>query len=333
MNDNNDFVNKIIVKLDGIVDDDNLKRIYNELVVLCNDYNIEKKCTEVGMYKGYLPEWYKIYFVSKKIEGMSNGSLQLYNLRLNDFFMTVNKNADDITPNDIRVYLYMFQQQRNVKNSTVANLRCIIHSFFEWSANEGYCKSNPCRSIGNIKYAKKPRSPLSDMNLERVRDVELSVRNRALLEFIYSTGCRVSEAEHVNISDVDFEKGEVLLFGKGSKYRKSYLSAKAELALKKYLAIRTDDNPALFVYDRRPYGRLQKAGIENIFRNIREKSGIQVEFYPHILRHTTATNCLSRGMELSEIQQMLGHANINTTMIYAKTNTSDVKHDHSKYII
>ena len=180
--------------------------------------------------------------------------------------------------------------------------RTIIHSFLEWAANEQYIGSNPCRSIRPIKYERPKRNPLTAI-------------------------------ERVNIADVDFHKKEVLLFGKGNKHRISYINARAELALKKYLEIREDDNPALFVSERKPHDRIKKAAIEKRVRQLGEMSGIGRRVYPHLIRHTTATDGLFRGMPVEEVQKLLGHVNITTTMIYAEVSEENTKNDHKKYIV
>ena len=267
-----------------------------------SEYDIRKKSTEVAIYEGYLPECYEVFFVTRKIEGMSMKSLELYNMVLKHFFYCLNKKIEKITTNDIRVYLYKVQQERRLSNATLDSRRTIIHSFLEWAANEQYIGSNPCRSIRPIKYERPKRNPLTAI-------------------------------ERVNIADVDFHKKEVLLFGKGNKHRISYINARAELALKKYLEIREDDNPALFVSERKPHDRIKKAAIEKRVRQLGEMSGIGRRVYPHLIRHTTATDGLFRGMPVEEVQKLLGHVNITTTMIYAEISEENTKNDHKKYIV
>lgn len=175
---------------------------------------------------------------------------------------------------------------------------------------------------------------MSQLDLEKVRLACRTKREKAIVEMLYSTGCRVTELERLNISDVNFETKEVTLFGKGSKHRTSYLNAKAEVALKDYLSSRTDDNPALFVYDRKPYGRLKKAGIEFIIRKMMERtSGVTTHVTPHIFRHTTATTALDRGMSIVDVSRLLGHTRVETTMEYITTNSDSVKNNHHNCIV
>ena len=154
------------------------------------------------------------------------------------------------------------------------------------------------------------------------------------MEVLYSTGCRVTELERLNISDVNFETKEVYLFGKGDKHRTSYLNAKAEVALKDYLDERTDDNPALFVYDRKPHGRLKKSGIEFLIRKMMKRtSGVTTHVTPHVFRHTTATTALDRGMSIVDVSRLLGHRRLDTTMEYITANSNSVKSNHQNYVI
>ena len=296
------FVDEFMVRLSELIPDELLRIVYKELTIHTADYEIRKKSTEVVIYEGYLPECYEIFFVTRKIEGMSMKSLELYNMVLKHFFYCLNKKIEEITTNDIRVYLYKVQQERQLSNATLDSRRTIIHSFLEWAANEQYIGSNPCRSIRPIKYERPKRNPLTAI-------------------------------ERVNIADVDFHKKEVLLFGKGNKHRISYINARAELALKKYLEIREDDNPALFVSERKPHDRIKKAAIEKRVRQLGEMSGIGRRVYPHLIRHTTATDGLFRGMPVEEVQKLLGHVNITTTMIYAEVSEENTKNDHKKYIV
>ena len=327
------FVNEFMAVLSNKLTEDALSIVYQSLTLFVSNYEISERNTEVVPYTGYLPECYEAYFVTRKIEGMSMKSLELYNLVLKDFFFKLNKEISKISTNDIRVYLYKNQQERNLSNSTLDTKRTIIHAFFEWAANEGYIGSNPCRNIKPIKYERPKRKPLTGIELEKVRNACDNLKDKALLELFYSTGCRVTEMERLDISDIDFQTKEVLLFGKGDKHRISYLNAKAEIAIKNYLDSRNDNEEALFVSDRKPYGRLKKPAIEKRIRVLGEKSGIGRRLYPHLIRHTTATDGLDRGMPVEEVQQILGHVNIATTMIYAEVSRANVKTNHRKCIV
>lgn len=327
------FVNGFISKLYGKVSDEILKVVLNELYVYVGDYDFSKKETAIGPYTGYLPECFKVYFVSRKIEGLSDKTLKLYHMYLNDFFFRTNKRLEEITANDIRVYLYMVQQERKISNRTLDSRRSALHAFFEWAANEGYIGKNPCRAIKVIKYERKQRESLTAIELEKVRMACETIREKALVEFLYSTGARVTEACTIKITDVDFEKGEVMLFGKGNKHRKSYMSAKCVLYLTEYLKSRLDESEYLFVSLRKPYKHLKKAGMEKIIKNLGIRSEIGRDLFPHLFRHTIATDMLQKSVPITDVQRMLGHEDINTTMVYAKVRDEDVKNNHRKYIM
>ena len=235
--------------------------------------------------------------------------------------------------NDVKAYLYNFQKTRNVSNRTLDSVRSILSSFFSWASAEGYLEKNIMISVKPIKYRRKQRGSLDDYELEKLRSACDTIRDEALVEFLYSTECRVSELVNVNKEDVNIKDGEVTLIGKGDKERKSYLTAHASLALQEYLKSRDDDNDALFVSKVKPHNRLKKGAIEKIIGELGVKAGIDKKVYPHLIRHTTATMGLQHGMDVTEIQKMLGHANIETTMIYAEVNQNDVKTSHKKYII
>ena len=327
------FVKEFMTKICGLISDADLRIVYQQLSVYVAEYEISPRNTEIVPYEGYLPPCYKIFFVTRKIEGMSVKSLEQYDLVLRDFFYAANKSLEEITTNDIRLYLYNTQQVRNISNRTLNGRRSIIHSFMEWAANEGYIGNNPCRSIHRIKFEKKERQPLSGIELEMVREACETIRDKAIVEMFYSTGCRVTEMERLDITDIDFQRKEVRLFGKGDKHRTSYLNAKAELAVRNYLATRDDGNPALYVSDRAPHQRLKKAAIEKRVRQLGEKSGIGRRLYPHLFRHTMATDGLDRGMPVEEVQQILGHVDVATTMIYAQVSRVNVKNNHRRCIV
>lgn len=327
------FAKDFMVRLDGKVSNEDMATILQELQMFTSNYDIQKKETNIVLYDDQLPDCYKVYMVAKKLEGLSEGTLKTYDLYLKDFLMSVNKSISSITTDDIRIYLYNFQKNRHVGNRSLDGRRLVINTFFQWCTDEGYITQNPCRQIRPIKYESKLREPLTGIEMELIRDACRTYREKAIIELFYSTGCRVSELVTLNKDDIDFRKGEVHLFGKGNKHRLSYINAKAEVALKKYLFTRKDDNEALFVSERKPYNRIKKTGVEKIVREIGERSEIGRRVYPHLIRHTTATDALERGMNVAEVQKILGHEKLDTTMIYAKVCQENVKYDHKRFIV
>lgn len=326
--------NDLLVMLDKNVDADMLRKLETQIEIILSDYEVEERKTEIIPYGSDIPETVETYIVSKKISGLSDKTLYLYLMVLTDFFRTVQKKPEKVSVSDIRIYLYRYQKEHGISNRTLDCRRTIICGYFNWMAAEEYICKNPAINIEPIKYERKHKKAMTQLDLEKVRASCETKREKAIVEVLYSTGCRVTELERLNISDVNFETKEVTLFGKGSKHRISYLNAKAEVALKEYLDERTDDNPALFVYDRKPYGRLKKSGIEFMIRHMMKRvSGVTTHVTPHVFRHTTATTALDRGMNIVDVSRLLGHRRVETTMEYITTNSNSVKSNHQNYVI
>ncbi len=328
------FKNDLLLLLNTYVDTETLMEIDQKLNIMLSDYEIESRKTDVVVYEYQIPSSVEIYIVSKKIAGLSDKTLYLYKIVLEDFFHTVQKEPERVSANDIRIYLYKYQKEHGISNRTLDCRRTILCSYFGWMASEEYLDKNPAINIAPIKYERKHKKPMTQLELEKIRLACKTDREHAIIEVLYSTGCRVSELEHLNISDVNFETKEIVLFGKGDKHRISYLNAKAEVALKKYISTRTDGNPALFVYDRKPYSRLKKSGIELIVKKMMERTtGISTHVTPHIFRHTTVSTAIERGMNIVEVSKLVGHSKIETTMEYVTTNLDSIKNNHQKCII
>lgn len=330
------FANEFVSKLDGKISDEALRTVLQELQVFASNYDINQRETHVVPYQSNVPDCYRVYMVAKKIEGMSPESMKTYNFYLTDFFEHINRPFEQVTTNDIRIYLYETQKRTGVSNRTLDGKRLVINTFMDWCWKEGYIPNNPCASIKPIKFEEKPREPLSNMELEIVRDACENYRDKAIIELFYSTGCRLSEMVNLKISDIDFTSKEVHLFGKGSKHRTSYLNAKAEYMLKKYFELeRPKDSisDSVFVIFRKPYNGMQKGSIYARVKAIQKRSGIERSLFPHLLRHTMATTALNRGMNVAEVKEILGHEKLDTTMIYAKISHDSVKFNHKRYII
>ena len=329
------FKNDFLVQLQNRkFDQDQVRTILNCLDVVAYNYDISKKQTEIVEYGDQIPELVKTYIVCKKIDGLSEQTLYNYHMHLKNFFMYIRKDPQNITANDIRIFLYKYQEIHKITNRSLDKIRQVISGFFQWAQDEEYIQKNPAKSINQIKYESKPRQALSQIELEYIRRSCKTLRESAMIEVLYSTGCRVSELSGLKISDVDFTEKKVHLFGKGKKHRFSYLNAKAEVALKEYLETRKDSCEYLFVTERKPIKNLNKEAIEKIVRNISKRTfGEEKKVTPHIFRHTTATTAMKNGMPIQSIQLMLGHSKIDTTMIYAHTDESMVKYEHEKSVI
>lgn len=327
------FTKRFVTKLYGKVPNEVLETVIKELSIHVEDYDIEERETALSPCTTLLMECYQAFIVSKKIEGISDNSLKTYNYYMQDFIENIFKPLENISTNDIRIYLYNLQKRRHVGNRSLDSRRVVIGSFFNYCVQEGYIQNNPCSKIGNIKFEQIPRKPLTDVEIELLRSACKTYREKAIVEVLYSTGCRVTELINLNKSDVSFQDKEVLLYGKGNKKRISFINAKAEVALKKYLFTRTDSEDALFVTERKPCKRLSKNSVEAIIKALGKRANLQRPIYPHLIRHTTATDALNRGMEITTLQKFLGHSDIKVTTIYAKVNQDVVKHEHKKYIV
>ena len=330
------FANEFVSKLDGKISDEALRTVLQELQVFTSNYDISQRETHVVPYQSNAPDCYRVYMVAKKIEGMSPESMKTYNFYLTDFFEHINRPFEQVTTNDIRIYLYETQKRTGVSNRTLDGKRLVINTFMDWCWKEGYIPNNPCASIKPIKFEEKPREPLSNMELEIVRDACENYRDKAMIELFYSTGCRLSEMVNLKISDIDFASKEVHLFGKGSKHRTSYLNAKAEYMLKKYFELERSKESisgSVFVIFRKPYNGMHKGAIYARVKAIQKRSGIERSLFPHLLRHTMATDALNRGMNVAEVKEILGHEKLDTTMIYAKISHDSVKFNHGRYIV
>lgn len=302
---------------------------------VASKYEFNKRTMEIAVRVNEMPDCAKIYLVVKKMAGLSDTTLSNYKILLDVFFREIGKMPDQITTNDVRIFLFAYQKKRGISSRTLDAYRADIARFFAWAHNEGYIPSDPCKSLTPIKFEEVPRQALSQIELEYLRRACTSLRDVAILETFYSTGCRVSELAIMTKDDVNWRERTVHVFGKGRKHRTTFINAKAEVALKEYLDSRDDDSNYLFVSTRKPIRPLNKDSIEDIVRQIsnRAYNDIGRKVTPHILRHTTATTALQRGMPVEDISKLLGHESIETTMIYAKTSLDTVQAGHRKHVV
>ena len=238
---------------------------------------------------------------------------------------------DNITTDDLRKYLGDYKRNNNASKTTIDNIRRVLSSFFSWLEDEDYILKNPVRRIHKIKTGKVVKEVLSDENFENLRDVCSNIRDLAMIELLASTGIRVGELVNLNIEDVLFNERECVVLGKGDSERIVYFDAKTKIHLLKYLESREDDNSALFVSFKKPYNRLGINGVERRIRELGHEANIK-KVHPHKFRRTMATNAIDKGMPIEQVQKLLGHVQIDTTMQYAMVNQSNVKIAHRKYI-
>lgn len=297
-----------------------------------SSYQISRNTTALIVYEE-IPDAVRLYIAAKSVENVARGTLSNYYHALRHLFAAMHYPLEKITTNDIRLYLHQYKQTRNVKDATLDGLRVIFNGFFEWCLDEGIISKNPVRRISPIRQPDPQRLPLNALELEKVRSVCQTLREKALVDFLYSTACRVSECCAMNRENVNFTDHTVRIeHGKGDKARTTFLNAEAEISLQAYLAVRQDDNPALFVSSRGKHGRLGVKAIQNEVAKIVARADISVHVTPHIFRHTAASLALQRGMPVEQVQRFLGHAKIQTTLRYAKVLDADVKASHQRCI-
>ena len=301
------------------------------MYIILNNYEIEDRKTEIAVYNQEEDHrMYNMFFVSKKVSRLSMETLNYYGYVLQRFFHEIQKDIKNIDTNDIRYYLAERAMRDGISKVTQDNELRVLKSFFNWQQEEGYLQHSPARKIAKIKQDYRIKKPYSEIELEKLRRETRNKRDLAIIDVLYSTGCRVSEIVKANREDINGD--EFIVYGKGGKERIVYLNPKAILTLSEYLHTREDDNEALFVHLRRPHGRLKKEGIESMICELGKRAGVK-KAHPHRFRRTVATNALNRGMPMEEVQQLLGHNDIQTTSIYAKSTQANVKTDHKKYVV
>jgi len=272
-----------------------------------------------------------MFIAAKKVEGCSEKTLIYYETTLKKMINIIKKNIENINTDDIRLYLSNFKEENNSSKVTIDNIRRIFSSFFSWLEDEDYIAKNPIRRIHRIKTGRTVKEVLTDESLEILRDNCKSVRDLAIIELLISTGIRVGELVNLNINDINFHERECIVFGKGESEREVYFDAKTKIHLMKYINQRNDNNPALFVSLNNPHDRLGIGGVETMLRKLGRKLDIN-KVHPHKFRRTLATNAIDKGMPIEQVQKLLGHVQIDTTMQYAMVNQNNVKIAHRKFI-
>ena len=257
--------------------------------------------------------------------------MKYYKATIRKMLSVLDISVTHITTEDLRQYLSDYQTINNCSKSNIDNIRRIMSTFFSWLEDESYILKSPVRRIHKIKTPKTVKETYSDENLEILRDNASNIRDLAMIDLLASTGMRVGELVKLNIEDIDFDNRECIVFGKGSKERPVYFDARTKIHLKNYLDSRNDTNPALFVSLLNPHNRLAISGVEIRLRELGRKLGIK-KVHPHKFRRTLATRAIDKGMPVEQVQQLLGHTKIDTTMQYAMVNQNNVKISHQKYI-
>ena len=320
--------------------EEKLVNILNQMAEYLNISQM-KKLQEVLLKNLAQPETTKVettndtylqmFLDAKKIEGCSERTLQYYRVTVEKMFQMLKTPVRKITTEEIRTYLSEYQKINNCGKSTIDNIRRNISSFFSWLEEEDYILKSPMRRIHKIKTKTVVKNVITDEGIEKLRDNCKEIRDLAMIDLLYSTGIRVGELVNLNIDDIDLEGRECVVYGKGDKERKVYFDAKAKVHLKEYILSRNDQNSALFVTLDSPHDRLKISGVEIRLRQLGRSLELD-RIHPHKFRRTMATRAIDKGMPIEQVQRILGHSQIDTTMQYAMVNQSNVKSSHQKYM-
>lgn len=317
-------ISNIINDMSGVLDIAQMKKLQEVLIARLSITQTEERENDNNSYL-------EMFLTAKRIEGCSERTLEYYKSTIRTMLNKVNIPVRKMTTEILREYLSQYQGINNCGKVTIDNVRRNLSSFFSWLEEEDYILKSPIRRIHKVKTRKVVKEVISDENLEQLRDGCGERRDLAIIDILTSTGIRVGELVNLNISDLNFAERECIVYGKGDKERKVYFDARTKLHIQNYLAERTDDNSALFVSLNAPYQRLQISGVEVRLRELGRQLQIN-NIHPHKFRRTMATKAIDKGMPIEQVQKLLGHQQIDTTMQYAMVNQSNVKSSHRKYM-
>lgn len=327
----NEIITEIEQSLLNYLDNAQMEVLHATLVRCLGNVDIVnlKQTSGISQYSNI--ELIDKFISAKEIEGCSKRTTKYYESTLLKMNSKLDKEITHMTTDDLRTYLTDYQKINNCSKASVDNIRRNLSSFFSWLEEENYILKSPMKRIHKIKTDKVIKETYSDETLELLRDNCNNLRDLAIIDILASTGMRVGELVKLNINDIDFENRECVVFGKGNKERPVYFDARTKIHLKNYLNSRTDGNPALFVSLDSPYDRLKISGVEIRLRQLGRRLGIQ-KVHPHKFRRTVATKAIDKGMPIEQVQSLLGHSQIDTTMHYAMVNQNNVKESHRKYV-
>lgn len=322
-----EFITEIQLQMLPCLNNEQLKQLQKALEHTLTNYEVSK--SEVTHNEQV--DTLTLFLTAKRIEGCSEKTLSYYRNTIVDMLTGINKMAPQITTEDLRVYLTKYQNERKSSKVTIDNIRRILSSFFSWLEDEDYIVKSPVRRIHKVKTAQIVKDTYTDEALELMRDNCDNQRDLAIIDLLASSGMRVGEMVTLNRDDINFSERECVVFGKGNKERLVYFDARAKIHLQNYLDSRADTNPALFVSRRAPHERLNIGGVEIMLRTLGKRLNLQ-KVHPHKFRRTLATTAIDKGMPIEQVQQLLGHQKIDTTMHYAMVKQQNVKLAHRKFI-
>lgn len=325
------FLKAVLNRLELVCSSNVIDSVFEIVTDELSNYEIKKKASDEEIRNKENSHLVDIFLSAKRIEGCSEKTILYYHSSIEKLLIAIKKDVGEINTNDIRCYLAEQQDTRKLSKVTIDNLRRIFSSFFSWLEDEDYITKSPVRRIHKVRTDTLVKEVLSDENMEILRDSCTEIRDIAMIDLLASTGIRVGELVKINREDIDFQERQCVVFGKGNKEREVYFNARTKIHLKRYLDERTDNNPALFVSLSSPYTRLTISGVESRLRQIGKRVNIH-KVHPHKFRRTLATMAIDKGMPIEQVQKLLGHVKIDTTLHYAMVNQTNVKLAHRKYL-
>lgn len=299
-------------------------------VLLYTFYNIEVTSIKDELVED-TTDYAKMFIAAKRIEGCSERTLNYYETTIKTMVEKLSKKVNSIETEDLRNYLSEYQAKNNCSKVTIDNVRRILSSFFAWLEDEDYIMKSPVRRIHKVKATQTVKETYTDEELEEMRDACVEIRDLAMVDFLASTGVRVGELVNLDRVDIDMQERSCVVLGKGGKEREVYFDARTKIHLQNYLNSRIDNNPALFVSLLRPYDRLKISGVEIRLRELGKRINIK-KIHPHKFRRTMATKAIDKGMPIEQVQVLLGHRKIDTTLQYAMVNQNNVRNSHKRFI-
>lgn len=326
-----ELIKNVLDGMRSVLSEEHLKLLHDTMEVALENIDVCLKLSDGENREKENAELLDVFISAKKIEGCSDKTIHYYKSSIEKLMAAVSKKVQEITTNDIRCYLAEQQENHHLSKVTIDNLRRIFSSFFSWLEDEDYIVKSPVRRIHKVRTDTLVKEVLSDESMEILRDSCQELRDIAMIDLLASTGMRVGELVKMNREDIDFHERQCVVFGKGNKEREVYFNARTKIHLKKYLDERTDDNPALFVSLAKPHTRLTISGVEVRLRNLGKRASLS-KVHPHKFRRTLATMAIDKGMPIEQVQKLLGHVKIDTTLHYAMVNQANVKMAHRKYL-
>lgn len=322
------IMEEIVQQMLPHLDNAQLQKLQEVLMHSLYNYEISNKVTETEDNSQKLID---SFVYAKRIEGCSEKTLKYYRTTIEAMTEAIDKGVRYMQTDDLRAYLTEYQEKHGSSRVTIDNIRRILSSFFSWLEDEDHILKSPVRRIHKVKTATNIKETYTDEELEKMRDNCEELRDLAIVDMLASTGMRIGEMVLLNKADINYNERECIVFGKGDKERVVYFDARTKIHLQNYIDSRTDDDPALFVTLRAPHMRMKIGGIESRLRDMGKALKIE-KVHPHKFRRTLATMAIDKGMPIEQLQQLLGHKRIDTTLQYAMVKQSNVKQAHRKYI-